>query len=210
MDNTAQNQVQNGQNTTSDVSVSDSLPTPNVAAVNTAIASDDLLATQLTPSQVLEVPTELPSDVNPVAQPAWQDTNIQQYQQVQSHPQFGENIQPVGNVAKEAEPINFGSAETAPVVEIGEMEVPQEVSEYVKKEKKENHELLEKIEHQGQTVVAPAVQNDLPEIVLPMTKTSFDKGMSMTVVNSAKWLAEWCFRVVKKFHGRVVYAQNRE
>jgi hypothetical protein len=44
-----------------------------------------------------------------------------------------------------------------------------------------------------------------PVIVLPLTQGKLQEGMKHTVQDSVKWLAVWCMRVIKKFHGAVVY-----
>lgn len=44
-----------------------------------------------------------------------------------------------------------------------------------------------------------------PVIVLPLTQTGVQQGMKHPIQDSVKWLAVWCIKVIKKFHGMVVY-----
>ena len=145
--------------------------------------------------------------------------NQPQLQGQQPQPQQQPVVGQVGRVAKEEEPLISGldkpvaevqtiDAERVPLVEVGEAEIAAEVAEYVKQEKKEELELDEKVEHKGKQLVGPAGLDDATEVVLPMTKTAFNQGLWQKVTMSARWLAEWCFRVIKKFHGRVVYARD--
>ena len=127
-----------------------------------------------------------------------------------------------GSVAKEEEPFgaprsadfggyeSSGNSEVAPIVEVGEVEINPEIQEFIQEEKKANLELGERVVHKGEILVEPAQDSDLPEVVLPLTKDSMSSGMGSNVGQSARWLAEWCLKIIKKFHGRVVYATRED
>ena len=108
---------------------------------------------------------------------------------------------PVGGVA---------GSEVAPVVEVREYEVPAEVQEFVEKVEKENLELEKQVVHKGQPVVQPMVSVDEPKIVLPLSQLGITVSVKKKVSMSARWLAEWCVRIIKKFHGRVFYAPEKK
>lgn len=110
----------------------------------------------------------------------------------------------------EHEPVSMGPAtETMPVVEVREYEVPAEVQEYVEKVDKENTELQKNVVHEGQPVVQPAMSVQEPSIMLPLTQPGLAVAIKQKVTMSARWLAEWCVRIIKKFHGRVFYAPEK-
>lgn len=134
----------------------------------------------------------------------------------QQPPQFqGQDDQisqpkPVGGMAKEqleSAPM-AGANENVSIIERREPEhVPEEVEGWLEKlERDEDVNLQAPIQSQGQVVVSPAGQVvDEEQIVLPLTEEGVQKGVQMKVVDSARWLAEWCVRVMKKFHSSVVY-----
>ncbi len=117
---------------------------------------------------------------------------------------------------KEFEPIPASNQEVVQMVEYKENvehhDVSPEVQEYVSKVDKEHAELGEKDEyvHEGKPVIEPPQGFDEPNIILPMTKVGLQVGMRKKVNTSARWLAEWCVRLIKKFRGRVVYSENKE
>jgi hypothetical protein len=60
----------------------------------------------------------------------------------------------------------------------------------------------------GQVLVtSPAAAQ--PKIVLPLTKEEIERGLHLKVIHSFRWLAEWCRRLIKMFHGRVIYRPTK-
>lgn len=56
----------------------------------------------------------------------------------------------------------------------------------------------------GQVLVtSPAAAK--PKIVLPLTEEEIERGLHTKIIYSLRWLAEWCTRLIKTLHGRVVY-----
>lgn len=53
-------------------------------------------------------------------------------------------------------------------------------------------------------VVAEAVAEE-PEIDLPLSEEEVKKGLHHKVMDSIRWLAEWCVYIIKKYPGRVFY-----
>jgi hypothetical protein len=49
-----------------------------------------------------------------------------------------------------------------------------------------------------------------PVIVLPTTSQKVQEGKKKGVTESIRWLAEWCIKMAKKFHGMVVYRDVAE
>ncbi len=111
----------------------------------------------------------------------------------------------------EQAPVATGmQVEAVPMLEVREQEIPAEVVEYVEKVEKENLELGKEVVHEGQPVIQSAGGGDKARVVLPMTQDELGTGMRAKVTSSARWLAEWCVRIIKKLHGRVFYATGRE
>ncbi len=61
----------------------------------------------------------------------------------------------------------------------------------------------------GQVLVtSPAATQ--PQIVLPLSEEEVERGLHLKVIYSFRWLAEWCKRLIKLFHGRVIYRQTKK
>src|SRR5688572_12270863 len=57
---------------------------------------------------------------------------------------------------------------------------------------------------QGQTILQAAKQEE-PEINLPLSEAEVREGLHHKVVDSFRWLAEFCVMLIKKYPGRVFY-----
>jgi hypothetical protein len=78
---------------------------------------------------------------------------------------------------------------------------------------------LEKVEQQkgsavtddtGQQILTPA-GDDQVTITLPLTEEQVRDGLHHKIIDSVKWLAEWCVMIMKKAHAvgvRVVYRKQ--
>jgi len=85
-------------------------------------------------------------------------------------------------------------------------EVPPEVESWV--EKVEHHEIQapHEVVVADQTAQQPTGNYaSEPVIILPATQQAVQQGFTQKITESARWLAEWCTRIMKKFHGMVVY-----
>jgi hypothetical protein len=102
--------------------------------------------------------------------------------------------------------------ETAPMVELSEQhEMEPEVEGWVEKlEQADEIKLPKPVEHEGEVLVADSgAQVAGDRIVLPMTETGMAQGMKMKVKSSARWLAEWCMRLIKLLGDQVQYKQSQ-
>jgi hypothetical protein len=92
----------------------------------------------------------------------------------------------------------IGQSEAVPLVELKEEErIPESVQGWVEKLQKEDIALPKPIEADGQVVLAePHVTFVDDKIVLPMTQQSFSQNAHKKVSESARWLVEWCKRLI--------------
>ena len=56
----------------------------------------------------------------------------------------------------------------------------------------------------GQILVESAMPAK-PKIILPLSKNQTQQAIHVKVVESIRWLAEWCLRLIKMFPRRTVY-----
>ena len=95
--------------------------------------------------------------------------------------------------------------EKVPLVERKEGEVAPEVKDYLTKvETAAEIKMPQITDDQGQ-VVADDVTPQKVTIELPLTEEKIHRGLKLKVVNSFRWLAEWCKRLIKITHGKFVY-----
>lgn len=100
-------------------------------------------------------------------------------------------------------------AETTHLVEIQETEkIPEEVEGWLQKLNDAGEiKLPEPITHDGDVLLAGTEAQVVKEkLVLPMSQTSMNTGLKAKVTESARWLAEWCMRLVKLMNGNVKYS----
>ena len=107
--------------------------------------------------------------------------------------------------------------ERTPITEYTrKVDIEPEVESWMEKLEKENEQLDKPVtDDQGQTVLDDIDDVDdkkKPQfkVVLPMTKEEMEKGLHHKVASSARWLAEWCIRMIKMFHGKVAYKRQDE
>jgi hypothetical protein len=62
------------------------------------------------------------------------------------------------------------------------------------------------IDDSGQTVMSSS--EPVAPIRLPLTETQVRDGLHHKLVDSFRWLAEYCVYLIKKYPGRVFYNQN--
>ena len=119
----------------------------------------------------------------------------------------------VGGVAKEqveSRPL-VDVSEKVPIVETREVgEVSKEVSSWMDKlEQGEEVSLPQSVSDDDGVVLEPVGEEiDEEVVVLPMTEEQVKQGLHKRVYNSARWLAEWCVRLAKKLHGKVMYLNS--
>lgn len=109
-------------------------------------------------------------------------------------------VTPTGRPAggKEEEFVSSrGEAEKVPIVEMKEPgELPVEVEGWIERVEKDDVAEPPTVVHQGQTVVSPA-QPQQVSVRLPLDDDKIKKGLQHKFVDSIRWLAEWCMRLIK-------------
>ena len=121
---------------------------------------------------------------------------------------------PVSLPHKEAVPIYHAEVapvipETTKLVEVRESEpLPAEVEGWLQKLDQEGDIRLDQpLTHDGEVLLSDTeAQVVKQKIILPMTQTSAQQGLTQKVTESARWLAEWCVRLIKIMKDRVKYA----
>lgn len=105
-----------------------------------------------------------------------------------------------GSLFKEGEPR---------VREKKEFEPPAEVKEWVEEVKTAEEITLPKpVEDEYGQILVKAVRPIKLKVDLPLTKPKIKKALKKKIVNSVRWLAEWCLRLVKMFPKRVSYGSS--
>lgn len=90
-------------------------------------------------------------------------------------------------------------------------EIPPEVESWM--EKVDHHDIAapKEVVVADQTSAQPTGHYAAePVIILPISHQKVQTGMKKSVTESIRWLAEWCLRVIKKFHGMVVYREESQ
>lgn len=117
----------------------------------------------------------------------------------------------IGNSQKESAPISepIQSHEHTPLVEIHETEnIPEEVEGWLQKLNQAGDiNLKNPITHDGDILLANTEAQVVKEkLVLPLSEAGVTTGLKSSVSDSARWLAEWCVRLVKMIKDGVKYA----
>lgn len=120
---------------------------------------------------------------------------------------------PISHSNKEAAPPLVSETsvvpEAAKLVEVRETEpLPAEVEGWLQKLDEEGDIRLDKpISHDGDVLLANSEAQVVKEkIILPMTQSALNQGLTQKVTDSARWLAEWCLRLIKMMKDKVKYA----
>lgn len=93
-----------------------------------------------------------------------------------------------------------------PVVEVSKgPEVSQEVKSYIEKVETEA-ESSQPIVIGGNNVrIPPSQPKPRPSIILPLTPSQYAQGTKASVVDSIRWLAVWCLRLLKIYGPRATF-----
>jgi hypothetical protein len=109
--------------------------------------------------------------------------------------------QPTGSLLKESEPIR---------TETKEFELSPEIKEWVEKiEDGEEITLPHPIKDDYGQILMEAASPIRPSLVLPLSKPKIKKAIHKKVVDSVRWLAEWCLRLIKMFPSRIIYSEDK-
>jgi hypothetical protein len=110
-----------------------------------------------------------------------------------------------------------GKQEVTPMTEYTrKVDLEPEVESWLEKLEKEDTSLSQPVVDPGDdpAVAGQVVLEDIEgdkdkfKVVLPLTKEEVDKKLHGKVVESARWLAEWCIKMIKMFHGKVTYRRK--
>ena len=106
-----------------------------------------------------------------------------------------------------------GKQEVTPMTEYTrKVDLEPEVESWLEKLEKEDTSLSKPVvdPSDDDKVILEDVKGDKDRfrVVLPMTKEEVDKGIHSKVIDSARWLAEWCIKMIKMFHGKVAYRRK--
>lgn len=122
--------------------------------------------------------------------------------------------QPAGRpaAAKEAEyvgGVGFNINENVPIIEVKEPgELPVEVEGWIERTEKDEVRDFQPVVHEGQVLVAaPATQ--VPSVTLPLTEEEMKKGAHQKIFESMRWMAEWCLKMIKQYHAKLVYGGGK-
>jgi len=98
--------------------------------------------------------------------------------------------------------------EKTPITEYtGSVDLEPEVEGWLEKLEKEQTQLQQPVVNQqtGQVVLADSQNQNSFKVVLPLTKDEMERGLHHKVMDSLRWLAEWCLRLIKMFGDKVAY-----
>ena len=110
-------------------------------------------------------------------------------------------------VGKERE----GKQEVTPITEYTrQVDLEPEVEGWLEKVEKEDSQLQQPVtDDKGQVVLDDSQKQQSGfKAILPLTKDEVNKGLQHKVIDSVRWLAEWCIRMVKMFGNRVAYRRK--
>ena len=102
-----------------------------------------------------------------------------------------------------------GKQEVTPITEYTrKVDLEPEVEGWLEKLEKEDTQLQQPVvDDQGKVVLDDAQKRGF-KVVLPLTKDELEKGLHHKVIDSIRWLAEWCWRMIKMFGSKVAYRRR--
>ena len=98
--------------------------------------------------------------------------------------------------------------EKTPITEFTRnVDLEPEVEGWLEKLEKEDSHLQQPVVNPqtGQVVLDDSQPQAGFKVVLPLTKDEMEKGLKHKVVDSLRWLAEWCLRLIKMFGNKVAF-----
>jgi len=104
-----------------------------------------------------------------------------------------------------------GVQERTPITEYTrKVDIEPEVEGWLEKLEKEDAQLAQPVvDDTGQVILDDAQKKKKGfKVVLPLTKDEVDKGLHHKVIESIRWLAEWCIRMIKIFGKKVAYRKK--
>jgi hypothetical protein len=124
------------------------------------------------------------------------------------------NQKVIGSRDKERQEQVIGSStpERVPIKEISaEFEPPLELKEWVEEVPNPQTVTLPKpVKDEYGEILIQSTQIPRPNITLPINEEEIEKAFHHKVVDSIRWLAEWCHRNMLLYPGRVFYKKKDE
>ena len=110
-----------------------------------------------------------------------------------------------------AESSGEAKQEVTPITEYTrQVDLKPEVEGWLEKVEKEDSQLQQPVVNQqtGQVVLDDSQQQTGFKAILPLTKDEVEKGLHYKIIDSVRWLAEWCIRMIKMFGNKVAYRRK--
>ena len=104
-----------------------------------------------------------------------------------------------------------GHQEVTPITEYTRnVDLEPEVEGWLEKLEKEQTQLTQPVtDDKGQVILDDSAKQQFGfKVVLPLTKEEVEKGLHHKVIDSIRWLAEWCIRMIKMFGNKVAYRRS--
>ena len=105
-----------------------------------------------------------------------------------------------------------GTQEVTPMTEYTrKVDLEPEVEGWLEKMEKEDSQLQQPVtdDQTGQVVLDDTqAQPTNFKVILPMSKDEVEKGLHHKIIDSVRWLAEWCIRMIKMFGNKVAYRRK--
>jgi len=106
-----------------------------------------------------------------------------------------------------------GRQEKTPITEYTrKVDIEPEVEGWLEKLEKEQTQLQQPAvdDTTGQKILEDVDKEKSKfKVILPLTKDEVEKGLHHKVLDSVRWLAEWCIRMIKIFGNKVVYRRKK-
>ena len=127
---------------------------------------------------------------------------------------------PIGKERIDGKPASAESSgeakqEVTPITEYTrQVDLEPEVEGWLEKVEKEDSQLQQPVTDpsssgsSGQVLLDNAQQQSGFKAILPLTKDEVEKGLHHKIIDSVRWLAEWCIRMIKMFGNKVAYRRK--
>jgi len=119
--------------------------------------------------------------------------------------------QGVAGVPAGAKEKGGGVQERTPMTEYTrKVDLEPEVEGWLEKLEKEDSQLQQPVtDDKGQVILDDAQKKKKDfKVVLPLSEDEVEKGLHHKLVDSIRWLAEWCTRMIKMFGNKVAYRKK--
>lgn len=91
-----------------------------------------------------------------------------------------------------------------------EVKIPAEIASWIARVEKKDLYLTSPVTDDSGQILVTSPQAKKPQITLPLTKIGLVAGLKKGLEEATRWLAEWCFRLIKMYPGRVWFKSSKE